>query len=108
MDTAQTSALPTNGAGDVPIDGLSAGGRGVLQTKTAFDGLRLVCPLPETNSVLRVDSRTRSGCCGRNDISNVVRESSSPYCAGSRQRWEVNSGGFIPAHFFNQRDAFQL
>jgi len=46
MVTAQTSALPTIRAGDVPIDGLSAGRRGVVQTKTASAGLRLVCQLP--------------------------------------------------------------
>lgn len=84
MDTAPTSALPTNGADDVPIDGLPAGGRGVVKTKTASAGLRLVCPLPETNSVLEVDSRTRSGCCSRDYISNAVRGSSSPHWAGSR------------------------
>lgn len=94
MDTAATSALSTNGADDVPIDGLPAGGRGVVQTKTAPDGLRLVCPLSETNSGLKVDSRTRSGCCGRDDIPNAVRGSSSPYWAGSRQRrWKVNREG---------------
>jgi hypothetical protein len=83
MDTAPTSALPTNGAGDVPIDGLPAGGCGVVQTQTASAGLRLVCPLPKTNPILKVDSRTRPARCRRDHISHVVRKSSSPDWAGS-------------------------
>ena len=100
MDTAPTSALPTNGADDVSIDGLPAGGRGVVQTKTAPDGLRLVCPVSETNSVLKVDRRTRSRCCFRDDISNTFRGSSSPYWAGSRQRrWKVDKRRVYPGSF---------
>ena len=101
MDTAPTSALPTNSAGDVPIDGLSTGGRRIVQTKTASAGLRLVCQLPKANSALKVDSRTRSRCCDRDDISNAFRGSSSPYWAGSRQRrWKVNRERVYPGHFF--------
>ena len=62
MVTAPTPALPTISSGDVPIAGLPAGSRGVVQVKTAFAGLRLVRPLPKTNPVLKAHSRTRSEC----------------------------------------------
>lgn len=84
MVTAQTSALPTISAGDVPIAGLPARGRGVVQTKTTPAGLYLVCSIPKANPVLKLVSRTRDECCGRDDISNAVRGSSSSDWAGSR------------------------
>ncbi len=59
MDTAPTPTLPTNCAGDVPIDGLPTGGRRIVQTKTASAGLRLVCPLPKTNPILKVDRQDK-------------------------------------------------
>lgn len=102
MDTAPSSALPTKGVCDVPIDGLPSGGCGVVQTQTASAGLRLVCPIPKTNPILKMASRTRPARCRRDHLSHVVRRSSSPDWAGARKRrWKVNRGVLSPVFSSN-------